>query len=487
MPTTATEQYTLELINDARLNPLGDAARFIASYAPLASTQSNIQQALTFFGINGTQLLAALQALTPAQPVAFSDVLAAGARVHDAAMIAAVQQSYQVPGENDPFTRITDEGYNYQYAAENIYAYAQDMLYANAGFIIDWGGSAANGGMQNPAGHRTTILNPNYREVGVGVVDMTGGGLGPEVVTEDFASLGAAGTFLLGVAYNDTDHNGFYSIGEGVAGLVVSVGGTSVSSGSSGGYTLATNLTGLQSIQLSGAGLAGAVSVQTTLTDGQGNGLNAKVDVINGNTLHLSTSATISGAVSVIQGLGLQALTLVEGDGIGRTLIGNDGGDLLIGGAGSDGITGGAGNDIIDAGAGSNVIDGGGGMNTAVFDFASTIATFSRSGVAWVVSAPGTHDVVTNIQRFQFSDRTLTSLTVSDPLFDPVYYLAHNPDIAAAGVDPYQHYIQYGWKEGRNPSALFDNRYYLTQNPDVAAGGNQSAPALRILWLEGGP
>jgi len=58
-----------------------------------------------------------------------------------------------------------------------------------------------------------------------------------------------------------------------------------------------------------------------------------------------------------------------------------------------------------------------------------------------------------------------------DPLFDSSFYLAHNPDVAAAGVDPYQHYLTYGWHEGRNPDALFDTSYYLAQNPDVRMAG----------------
>jgi hypothetical protein len=53
--------------------------------------------------------------------------------------------------------------------------------------------------------------------------------------------------------------------------------------------------------------------------------------------------------------------------------------------------------------------------------------------------------------------------------FDPAYYLAHNPDVAAAGVDPLQHYLDYGWKEGRDPNAYFSISWYLNQNPDVAA------------------
>jgi len=56
-----------------------------------------------------------------------------------------------------------------------------------------------------------------------------------------------------------------------------------------------------------------------------------------------------------------------------------------------------------------------------------------------------------------------------EPDFDAAYYLAHNPDVAAAGVNPLQHYLQYGWKEGRDPNAFFSTSWYLAQNPDVVA------------------
>ncbi len=64
-----------------------------------------------------------------------------------------------------------------------------------------------------------------------------------------------------------------------------------------------------------------------------------------------------------------------------------------------------------------------------------------------------------------------TAIVVDDPLFDSAYYLSNNPDVAAAGVDPYQHFMAHGWSEGRNPNAWFDVPYYLSQNPDVAAAG----------------
>ena len=70
--------------------------------------------------------------------------------------------------------------------------------------------------------------------------------------------------------------------------------------------------------------------------------------------------------------------------------------------------------------------------------------------------------------------------------FDAAYYLAQNPDVAAAGVDPYLHYISSGWREGRNPSALFNTNYYLQQNPDVAAAGINPLLHYRVYgWHEG--
>lgn len=52
------------------------------------------------------------------------------------------------------------------------------------------------------------------------------------------------------------------------------------------------------------------------------------------------------------------------------------------------------------------------------------------------------------------------------PEFDPRYYLGQYPDIAAAGMDPFEHYLRWGYREGRNPSAQFDTRFYLRRYLD---------------------
>lgn len=65
------------------------------------------------------------------------------------------------------------------------------------------------------------------------------------------------------------------------------------------------------------------------------------------------------------------------------------------------------------------------------------------------------------------SSQASTVITLADRLFDPGYYLRQNPDVAAAGADPYQHFMYYGWREGRDPSLLFSISKYLAANPDV--------------------
>lgn len=52
---------------------------------------------------------------------------------------------------------------------------------------------------------------------------------------------------------------------------------------------------------------------------------------------------------------------------------------------------------------------------------------------------------------------------------DAAYYRHRNPDVAAAGADPVAHYLNTGWREGRDPVDWFSTEYYLRSNPDVAA------------------
>jgi hypothetical protein len=65
------------------------------------------------------------------------------------------------------------------------------------------------------------------------------------------------------------------------------------------------------------------------------------------------------------------------------------------------------------------------------------------------------------------------TLSIFD-LFDESFYLARNPDVATAVArkelaSGFEHFRQFGDREGRDPSIWFSNRNYLSRYPDVAS------------------
>lgn len=74
------------------------------------------------------------------------------------------------------------------------------------------------------------------------------------------------------------------------------------------------------------------------------------------------------------------------------------------------------------------------------------------------------------ISRFR-KRKALEKLVGRSGWFDPVWYLAQNPDVKAKNVDPLRHFCEHGDREGRNPGPSFDSRSYLLRFPDVAASG----------------
>lgn len=46
------------------------------------------------------------------------------------------------------------------------------------------------------------------------------------------------------------------------------------------------------------------------------------------------------------------------------------------------------------------------------------------------------------------------------PFFDARFYCAEYPDVGRDTIDPLIHYLDHGWREGRNPSAVFSTLYY---------------------------
>ncbi len=71
---------------------------------------------------------------------------------------------------------------------------------------------------------------------------------------------------------------------------------------------------------------------------------------------------------------------------------------------------------------------------------------------------------------FKRRDRDLDEIRESG-LFDGEWYLAHNPDVAAVGIDPLVHYLASGASEGRPPGPRFDLAWYLGETPEAGLPG----------------
>ena len=55
--------------------------------------------------------------------------------------------------------------------------------------------------------------------------------------------------------------------------------------------------------------------------------------------------------------------------------------------------------------------------------------------------------------------------------FDRAFYLKAYPDVAEVGHDPLDHFLRYGWREGRDPTPEFSVQAYLDAFPEVAQSG----------------
>ena len=109
-------------------------------------------------------------------------------------------------------------------------------------------------------------------------------------------------------------------------------------------------------------------------------------------------------------------------------------------------------------------------METGVTD--SPLRTFARNLLGRL---PGL------AARARSAVRTPDEALVADAM-DPDWYRAMNPDVAAAGADPVDHFLRHGWREGRDPVAAFSVRDYLDLYPDIAEAGIN--PFLH--WLKAG-
>jgi Bacterial Ig domain/Cysteine-rich secretory protein family len=232
---TDEEQLLLEYINRARADPNAEGIR-------LGNTGDlDITNALNFFKVNLAVFQSSMSALPPAPPLVMNPKLLTAARLHTLDMVKNIFQGHTGSNGSSPSSRISDQGYPYSGMGENVSSFSKSVLFSHAMFEFDWGGSYF--GMQNPAGHRLNIHNSTYTEVGIGLVKISSGNVGPFVTTQDFARIANPSPFITGVVIYDLNDNNFYDIGEGIRGVTVTVSGISMTAvtSRSGGYAIPVN------------------------------------------------------------------------------------------------------------------------------------------------------------------------------------------------------------------------------------------------------
>jgi len=211
-------QYAMELVNLARTHPPA-AADWISNHI-----DANDSATLDHYGINLQQELNQIRSATPQPALAWNDQLGATSLGQSQDQANHNYQGHNGSNGSDLQQRLSALGYNSATSGEDAFAYANSVDHAIKAFLIDWGVA--------DKGHRRNILQPgvrdaeSYRDIGIGIVPTgtaanTANHVGPYVVTMDFGSRAGASAQLLGVAYNDSNHDGFYTPGEGKGGIEI--------------------------------------------------------------------------------------------------------------------------------------------------------------------------------------------------------------------------------------------------------------------------
>lgn len=62
-------------------------------------------------------------------------------------------------------------------------------------------------------------------------------------------------------------------------------------------------------------------------------------------------------------------------------------------------------------------------------------------------------------------------LEIAEALFDRDYYTDLHPEVEDMSVEPFEHYLRVGWKQGFDPTPKFSTSGYLAENQDVEDAG----------------
>lgn len=232
---TAEKQYMLELVNLVRTDPGAAAQRITSDLSP------STVETLKYYNVNLDSARQRISNVKPRQPLAWNDQLASAAQEHSDDMATKGYQSHTGSDGSSPDQRIERAGYkNRRKTLENAFAYAESVDQAMQAFTLDWG-VPEHSHLRNMTDPDSTD-GDSLKEVGFGITNSSKPGFA-KVVTQDFGLRNNSPTYLLGVAYNDKDHDRFYTPGEGQGGVEIDLtndkGQTvSTSSGAAGGYQI---------------------------------------------------------------------------------------------------------------------------------------------------------------------------------------------------------------------------------------------------------
>ena len=414
MSLSAAEQYLLELINRGRLDPEAEAARY------------------------GIDLNAGLR---PGEiDSSAKQVLAPNAFLHDAAeahsdwMLGANVFSHTGQGGSSPGARMEDAGYSFS----GSWTWGENIAWAGTTGRIDLNDaiSTHHRGLFESPGHRVNLMNDGFREIGLAQVrgDFTSGGTtyDASMLTEKFATSGSE-IFVTGVAYEDSDGDGFYSIGEGQSGLTIAAAGASDQTDAAGGYAVALSPASTVTVTVSGAAAASV----TLAMDGD----NAKLDVVDGTWLHLSSTASLISGLSNARLLGVADLDL-SGSDADNELVGNAGDNTILAGGGSDMMTGGSGSDtfVLTPGDGANEVvdfeDGQDLIDLTAFSRQDAVDAMGdmQAGDARLVFEDGTSILLTGVSRQQITEADVLLAPGTAPVPTPPANSEPTGSVVVAGL-----------------------------------------------------
>ena len=257
---SAKEQEHLEYINRARAYPDAEAQR---------TDISSINE-----GVSSNDTISS----TAKQPLVFNSKLLTVAASHAQDMLDKDYFSHTTQGTNNKIgERATAILYDWFYIGENL-AYRTTSDSSDIAWNLH--SDLFNDEAVDGRGHRLNILSTNYKEIGIGLRSKQISNTSTKwMIAADFGKSydNYQYAFILGVAYDDSNNNDFYTAGEGLSGVTVTITGAksaSTTTKTAGGYAIPDLPSGNYSIVYSHADY-GSVTKSFTVTSNT----NVKVDV----------------------------------------------------------------------------------------------------------------------------------------------------------------------------------------------------------------